>query len=186
MGCISRTAAFAAEQTYSYTKGDPERALSHRSEHARVMRYLVPRHLAVFRARIVSNPNPELVATESPIWMHREVRQRALQFKRDFQDDCCQWEGTVRAKNPNPQSHAYLFSDHTGQFGEGAIVGAYAFWRERNQWRLRWVWVCPNMRRIGVLARRWPLFLEKYGDFSIEIPLSDSMQKFIFKHGTQA
>lgn len=78
------------------------------------MRYLVPRHLAVFRARIVSNPNPELVATESPIWMHREVRQRALQFKRDFQYDFCQWEGTVRAKNPNPQSHAYLFSDHTG------------------------------------------------------------------------
>lgn len=171
---------------YSYTKGDPESALSHRSEHARVMRYMAPRPLPVFRARIASKPHPELVATNSPIWMHREVHQRALQFKRDFQYDFCQWEGTDRTKNPNTQSQAYLFSDHTGQFGEGAIVGACAFWRESNQWRLRWVWVCPAMRRMGVLAHRWPFFLEKYGDFSIETPLSDAMQKFVSKHGTQA
>lgn len=171
---------------YTHTKGDPESELSHRSEHARVMRYMTPRPLAEFRARIASRPHPELVTVDSPIWMHREVHQRALQFKRDFQYDFCQWEGTNRTKNPNPQSHAYLFSDHTGQFGESAIVGACAFWREGNHWRLRWVWVCPVMRRMGVLARRWPLFLEQYGDFSIEPPLSDAMQKFIFEHGTQA
>ena len=34
------------------------------------------------------------------------------------------------------------------------------------------------------LAKRWAQFLEKYGDFGIDTPLSDAMAAFVNKHGT--
>lgn len=170
---------------FSYTKGDPESANSHRSEHARVMRFLAPRPLVPFTSRLQTHADPERVTVESPIWMHREVHQRARQFKHELQFDFCQWEGSQKTKNMRAESHGYLFADHTAQYGTGAAVGACAFWRDKDQWRLRWVWVCPGMRRAGVLARRWKQFLARYGDFEIEVPLSASMQAFVMKHGTQ-
>jgi hypothetical protein len=168
-----------------YTKGDPESALSHRSEHARVMRFMNPRPLAAWRTRLEKHADPELVTAYSPIWMHREVHQRALQFKREFQYDFLQWEGTLETKNPCPESHGYLLADHTDAYGPGAAVGACAFWHEGDKWRLRWVWVCPSMRRSGVLVRRWAEFLKRYGDFEIDTPLSDAMAAFVNKHGTE-
>lgn len=116
--------------------------------------------------------------------MHREVYVRALQFKREFKYDFLQWEGSLKTKNLHLESHAYLFADHTDTCGHGAVVGACAFWYEGEKWRIRWIWVCQSMRRSGVLARRWAEFLERYGDFEIETPLSDAMATFVNKHGT--
>lgn len=169
---------------YRYTKGDPESALSHRSEHARVMRLLNPRPMPAFRTRLENHADPELVVAESPIWMHREVHQRALQFKREFQYDFLQWEGSPRKKNLCPESHGYLFADHSDTCGLGAAVGACAFWNDGDMWRMRWIWVCPSMRRSGVFAKRWAEFLQRYGDFEIDTPLSDAMAAFVKKHGT--
>lgn len=169
----------------TYTKGDPEGVLYHRSEHARVMRFMAPRPLPAFQARLQIHPDPELVVAESPMWMHREVHQRARQFKHELQFDFCQWEGSSKSKNLSPESHGYLFADHTETPGHGVAVGACAFWCEQGNWRLRWVWVCPNMRRSGVLKQRWAQFVSRYGDFEIEAPLSEGMQAFVLKHGTR-
>ena len=49
---------------------------------------------------------------------------------------------------------------------------------------MRWIWVCPSMRRTGVLARRWAEYLQRYGDFEIDTPLSEAMAAFVNKHGT--
>ncbi len=167
-----------------YTKGDPEGALFHRSEHARVMRFMNPRPLTAFQTRLEKHADPELVIADSPIWMHREIHQRALQFKREFQYDFLQWEGSLRKKNLRPESHGYLFADHTDTYGPGAAIGACAFWHEDEKWRMRWIWVCPSMRRSGVLAKRWAEFLHRYGDFEIDTPLSEAMAAFVNKHGT--
>lgn len=169
---------------YRYTKGDPESTLSHRSEHARVMRFMSPRPLAAFQTRLDRHADPELVIATSPLWMHREVHQRALQFKTEFQYDFLLWEGSFNNKNLYPESHGYLFADHSTQHGPGAAVGACAFWQESDHWRMRWVWVCPSMRHTGVLSRRWSGFLERYGDFVIDTPLSGTMAAFVEKHGT--
>lgn len=169
---------------YRYTKGDPESALSHRSEHARVMRFMKPRPIAEFQARLAKHADPELVIAASPIWMHREVHQRALQFKSEFQYDFLQWEGSMRNKNLRIESHGYLFADHTDTHGPGAAIGACAFWCESGKWRMLWIWVCPSMRRAGVLSRRWAEFLQRYGDFEIDTPLSEAMAAFVNKHGT--
>ena len=119
---------------YRYTRGDPESSLSHRSEHARVMRFMKPRPISAFQARLAKHADPELVTIDSPIWMHREVHQRALQFKREFQYDFLQWEGSLREKNLRIESHGYLFADHTATHGMGAAVGACAFWHEGVKW----------------------------------------------------
>ena len=143
-----------------------------------------PRQLASFQTRLEKHADPELVIGDSPIWMHREVYQRALQFKREFQYDFLQWEGSLRKKNLRQESHGYLFADHTDTYGPGAAVGACAFWHEDDKWRMRWIWVCPSMRRSGVLAKRWAEFLQRYGDFEIDTPLSDAMAAFVNKYGT--
>lgn len=48
---------------------------------------------------------------------------------------------------------------------------------------------CGWRRRCGaknILARRWPLFIERFGDFVIEAPLSDAMRAFVRRHGSDA
>jgi hypothetical protein len=40
------------------------------------------------------------------------------------------------------------------------------------------------MRHAGVLTRRWAEFLQRYGDFEIDTPLSEAMKAFVNKHGT--
>ncbi len=169
---------------YEYTKGDPEAALTHRAEHARVRQCIDPTPLKQFRDRLLTVAEPELVIGSSPIWMHRQMYERAFRFKREMQFDFTQWEGSSRHKNKCPESQAYLFADHTTIYGPGAIVGACAFWRDETRWRLRWVWVCPKMRRAGVLTRRWAKFLARYGDFELDMPLSEAMVTFIAKHGS--
>lgn len=77
-----------------------------------------------------------------------------------------------------------VISDHTGTHAPRTVIGACAFWLERGQWRLRWVWVCPKMRRTGALAHRWLRLLERYGDFEVEAPLSGAMHNFVLAHGT--
>lgn len=179
-----QTSTTCPECGWRYTKGDPESAMSHRSEHARVMRFMNPRPLPAFQARLENHADPELVIGDSPIWMHREVHQRALQFKREFQYDFLQWEGSQRKKNLCAESHGYLFADHTDTYGLGSAIGACAFWLDGEKWRMRWIWVCPSMRRTGVLSRRWAAFLQRYGDFEIDTPLSEAMTAFVNKHGT--
>lgn len=169
---------------HEYTKGDLESAISHRTAHARVRRSLDPRPLRTFAERIITIPDPELVSSASPMWMHREVYERAYRFKREMQFDFVQWDGTLTTKSICPESHGYLFSDHTTTHEPGTIVGACAFWRDDEQWRLRWVWVCPKMRRAGMLTHRWHQFLERYGDFALEMPLSNAMRAFVAKHGS--
>jgi hypothetical protein len=42
------------------------------------------------------------------------------------------------------------------------------------------------MRRSGILARRWALFLQLYGDFEVEALLYQEMRAFMTRYGTPA
>lgn len=166
----------------TYTKGCLESSLVHRREHAKLMRLLEPRPNSRFANRLQRHPLAELVDTGSPFWMHQEVYERALRFKRDFRYDFVQWNG-CSSRKASPNFHGYLFADHTAQHPPGTIVGACAFILRKDQWILSWIWVAPCMRRHGVLSHRWPAFLERYGDFDIEHPLSEAMEAFVRRHG---
>lgn len=167
----------------NYTKGDLESSLTHRREHARLKRVLEPRLSSRFSKRLLNHPDPELVDDSSPLWMHDEVYERALRFKRDFRYDSLQWDGnSQRRATPNFEGH--LFSEKLELLPTGKIVGACAFYWRKDHWTLYWIWVAPSMRRTGVLSARWAAFLERYGDFEIEWPLSEAMTGFVLKNGT--
>lgn len=166
-----------------YTKGDLGSSLVHRREHARIKRILEPRPSSRFSKRLLNHPDPELVDGGSPLWMHDEVYERALQFKRDFRYDSLQWNGNGQRK-ASPNFDGYLFSERSESLPTGTVAGACAFILRKNQWTLYWIWVAPNMRRTGVLSARWAAFLERYGDFNIEWPLSEAMTGFVRKAGT--
>lgn len=167
----------------TYTKGNLESSLNHRREHARLKRLLEPRPDRNFANRLQRHPSPELVDTSSPFWMHQEVYERALRFKREFHYDFVQWNG-CQSKKATPTYQGHLFADHTGTYPPGSIVGACAFAHRQGKWSLDWVWVIPSMRRKGILSHRWQAFLERYGDFDIEHPLSEAMEAFVRRNGT--
>lgn len=163
-----------------YTKGDPESAVSHRREHARVTRLLSPRPSARMREHLRTSGNDERVDVSSPLWMHREIYERALRFKRDFGYDFVQWHTPTKRLHIEPSWNGYLFTTP-----DGAIDGACAFREVEGEWALAWVWTRPERRRQGLLAARWPGFVERYGDFWIEHPLSEAMQGFVVQHATE-
>lgn len=166
----------------TYTKGSLESSLIHRREHAGLKRLLEPRPDSRFAKRLQRHPLPELVDTSSPFWMHQEVYERALRFKREFRYDFLQWNG-CQSRKATPTYQGYLFADHTGTHPPGTIVGACAFALREGTWSLDWIWVVPSMRRKGVLSHRWKAFLDRYGDFDIEHPLSEAMEAFVRRHG---
>ncbi len=74
---------------------------------------------------------------------------------------------------------------------DGTIAGACAFSRRTeadqygSEWALAWIWLAPSYRRQGLVRARWPRFLELYGDFWIERPLSSEMEAFVRVHGSE-
>lgn len=174
-----------AECHDEYLPGDRESSLRHRTEHSKRMRIFDPKPTPAFVRRIQTNSAPELVTPQSPLWMHKAVYQRAVYFRREFHYDFVQWAGSEREKNHHPQARGHLFSSKEGG-AEGTIIGACGFWHDDDGWRLQWVWLCPPARRTGALSHRWPGFLELYGDFWVEQPLSDAMRQFLVIHGTPA
>lgn len=165
---------------YTYTRGDPESAMGHRTEHARVSRLLFPRSTKPMRRRMQAGQQGERVDANAPLWLHREVYERAVRFKRDFGYDFIQWPDVSTRAKLDPRWVGFVFVDD-----EGAIDGACAFMREKEGgWALHWVWIRPDKRRAGILAARWPAFLAEFGDFWIEHPLSPAMLGFVERHAS--
>jgi hypothetical protein len=144
------------------------------------MRILTPAPLPEFTSAKLTDVEPELVTSKSPVWKHREIFARAAFFRREFQYDFVQWESSTG--DDDPDVHGFIFADETD-----AIVGACAFrLRDRNgvkRWGLQWVWVCPRAQRTGVLARRWSAFKRRFGVFHVEGPVSRAMESFVVRQG---
>lgn len=168
----------------NYMSGDPEANAAHLSYHAKIRRVLDPRPSRRFLEEIEVAPDAVWVTPSSPIWKHREMYARARQFKSELEFDFVMW-GASTVKDTDPDVHGFLFPDDSGIFPTGTIVGACAFRRREDYWALQWMWLAPKVRRQGILARRWPMFLERFGDFVVEAPLSDAMKAFVRQHGSE-
>lgn len=168
-----------------YMRGDPEDSLAHRSYHAKTKRVLDPWPKREFVEALAIDPDAELVRARSPIWKHREMFARARQFKREMHFDFIQW-GHHTQRDTDPLVHGFLLADTTGTLPLGTIVGACCFrWRDEH-WSLSWIWIIPKMRRKGIVGQRWQGFIERFGDFEIEAPVSEAMQSFLVRRGTPA
>jgi len=164
----------------SYTQGDKESGLHHRSEHARVVRLLQPRSLKAMRERLAQGrAAAERVDEHAPLWLHNEVTARATRFRRDFGYTSSQWHEAKRREEIDPKWRGFVFVDDAG-----AIDGACVFAKEPEGWTLCWVWIRPGRRHHGLLAARWPAYLEEFGHFWIEHPLSETMTRFVARHAS--
>lgn len=172
---------------HSYLTNNTQEDRIHKEVHIRKSQMIDPQPDERLAERLAALGSArELVDQSSPLWMHGAVYDRALEFKREFRYDFVQWDGssTMRA-GENWQGWLFAADDM------GTIAGACGFMRRDGavdgpEWSLQWIWLAPKYRRAGLLESRWPSFLEAYGDFDIERPLSPAMQAFVLKHGTQS
>lgn len=170
---------------YTWWRNDPDSSALHRKEHKVRMIALDPQpHDQMIRAQL-EEPEPERVTASSPNWKMAEMYRRAWAFKREMRFDFVQWESPE--EKPDPDAHGILFSGD-----DGRILGAVAFrWREPDDkadppfWGLQWVWVCPQARRSGILAQRWPSLRQRFGDFYVEGPVSEAMRTFLKKQNDE-
>lgn len=172
---------------HSYYTNNTQEARIHSEVHSRKKQMIDPQPDEQFAERLSALGRAgELVDQSSPLWMHGAVCDRAFEFKREFKYDFVQWDGSsTRRAGEDWQGWLFAADDM------GAIAGACGFMRrdgaiEGPEWSLQWIWLAPKYRRAGLLEARWPSFLQAYGDFDIERPLSPAMQAFVRKHGTQS
>lgn len=60
-----------------------------------------------------------------------------------------------------------------------APVGGVVFFGCGDAWTLDWVWIEPEYRRKGILRGAWPILKQRYGNFAVSEPHSDSMVGFL-------
>lgn len=162
-------------------KGDPESSLYHRKEHKRRLSLLKPEPIPKMILELQKDETlAELVTYKSPLWKHKEMYYRALEFKSEFHYSFTQWSKEGRE---DVDAHGFLI---TGE--QGKIVGACAFQNRLQKdnsyrWGLQWIWICPDERGKGHLSKRWKMYRERFGDFHVEHPVSDAMKAFLEKKG---
>lgn len=132
------------------------------------------------------------VLYNSPLRYKKAVETIARYFMREFQYDCLQYCHLERC----PNTVAYLWNElvttnYAPYNHVGRVFGACCFryrdekWgiKENPYWALQWIWIHPFERRKGHLTKALPFFKQCFGDFNIEHPLSEAMQKFVSKNG---
>lgn len=171
-----------AECGFTWWRGDPDSSAAHRKEHKHRMLSIDPQPHEKMALALAEENDPELVTNLSSDWKHKEMSRRAWSFKREKKYDFVQW-GESGSRDTDPNARGFLFADD-----DRRIVGAAAFRlrdteNQESFWGLQWVWIAPKYRRSGILDQRWPKFREKFGDFWVESPVSESMQRFLKKRG---
>jgi hypothetical protein len=62
-----------------------------------------------------------------------------------------------------------------------AVVVSYSGCLINGLFTARWIWLHPYYRRKGILSESWPMFVDRFGDFQVELPLSEAMESFMEK-----
>lgn len=132
---------------------------------------------------LIKNDGLALVeVTAKSTHRHRKaVETLARYFKREEDYDFLQYT----AAEKDPIDIAFLWTPPETAGLTGLIVpcvGACCF-RKEETWRLDWVWIHPFCRRRKLLTGAWPKFKEQFGEFDIEPPLSEAMEKALEKLG---
>lgn len=103
-------------------------------------------------------------------------------FRREEGYDFVQY--IANENNKNCIGYAVVANHYKGR----PLIGGYCFrlreYDEYKGWALQWCWLHPWIRGNGYTKELWPHFLEKFGDFLVEPPLSHAMNYFLKKYGT--
>ena len=167
---------------HTWLKGNPKDSAAHRKFHKCILSILEPipnkNMLSAFR----NENDPELVDNNSPLWRHKEMRNRAIGFKMETGFGFVQWS---HAKDARKEENVFGF---LLTLEDGTIIGSVAFrYQDGSEisddgyWYLDWVWVAPRHRRNGALTKRWRYYKDRFGEFYVSHPISEEMKKFLHK-----
>ena len=156
----------------------------HHKYHARAMAVLTPKPEPRIVAALNRGIDLTIVSPISPAWAQKAMYERAHRFHQET-GYRIMWEENGEL---GWDAAGHLLLDDTGIFEPRTIVGAAAFrfgeWTVGEPcWELQWIWITPKTRRLGILTRAWPAFVDRYGDFFIEPPLSTAMKAAVAKFG---
>lgn len=125
------------------------------------------------------------VTVQSPRTHRRAVYHLASYFLREMQYGFLQYGYDGDEDDPDHVAFLWVHPEATGMSWEFRVpcVGACCFrLREEYGTAMQWAWMHPFFRRQGLLANAWPQFVEEFGDFAVEAPVSDPMKAFLAKH----
>jgi hypothetical protein len=116
------------------------------------------------------------------------VYERAQALKREEDYDSTQWPLPERSRflrrcrlKDDPYWHAWLLIEPP-DIPVGIVTFDWMDWEDiRHGWHLCAAWIAPEYRHKGVLSKRWPGFVSRYGWFTVEHPVSEAMEAFLFK-----
>lgn len=133
--------------------------------------------------RGTNQPNPIRVTRSSPASHRRAVYTLACFFRRELRYDFVQY-----GYNGNDDDHSHVawlwvHPEAVGCSKDFRIpcIGAACFRLRPVGYALQWVWIHPYWRRQSLLSGAWPIFLEEFGQFECERPLSEGMQRFLVR-----
>ena len=137
------------------------------------------------------------VSLSEPLRYRKAVEKLAYYFRREFGYDFPPYTADNALSFDQRTDVVFMWigqgwDDHIGRRSVG--YGACAFDYETcdfpdvetcgadGHWFLTWAWFHPYERRKGHLSGAWPYFQERFGDFGVQYPISESMKTFLDKH----
>jgi hypothetical protein len=157
----------------------------HAERHARILEAINPNPDVRFVKEVArTGGRPLFVCCLSPDWVHEATHNRSLAFANEVPEGKTAWprDGSIMPV----ECHCYLFADDTETLPSGAIAGACGFNHinysdgTSGKW-LEWIWLCPTVRRKGILERQWAWLRQENGDFGFQ-PVTKAMEGFARKH----
>ncbi|MEZ8158056.1 MULTISPECIES: hypothetical protein [Vibrio] len=127
------------------------------------------------------------VTPSSPQDERDALEQFARYFKQEKRYIGIQYEANSHTSN----TIGFLFTENAMDiedeeyFQQGMPTrcsGGCTFQIVDDVWVLCWIWLHPFYREQGVLSTHWNTFVSDMGNFSIESPISNSMEHFLKKH----
>lgn len=129
------------------------------------------------------------VSPESRLSERQALERFARYFKSEMHYDNVQYYANEHDSN----CAGFLFTSSALDMctdGQKSIptrcMGGCCFRKIKDTWVLCWVWIHPFARNQGLLQKYWKYyFLETFGDFAVEAPLSPSMESFLKKQQSE-
>ena len=144
---------------------------------------------AVLRPGDLDERGPTLVLPSAAKRLRAAVHASAVAFRREMHFDFVQFPTADDETDRAWEAWLWPASDAHYATVRPLAIGACCFrrlrWDHRPHpvWTMTWAWLHPFARRRGLLSDAWDTFVDRYGDFILEPPLSEAMEGFAAHRG---
>ena len=122
------------------------------------------------------------VSADSDIDEKKALEQFARYFKNEMHYDNIQYE----AHRHDKKTVGFLFTTNAMDICTEEhdsvptrCVGGCSFRSVQDTWVLCWVWIHPFFRHKKLMSRNWKQFVNEFGNFAVETPVSPPMQSIM-------